>query len=109
MTSNRLIDLGFKNSKAHTNMFLRKARSDLIEVLIYVNDILLTSSNEKFLDELVSTLNNKFALKFLDDVHYFLSLEICITPFILQLYQQKYVKYLLIKFGLEASRLPKLL
>lgn len=72
-------------------------------MLAYVDDILLTSSNAKFLDKSILTLHKKFALKFQGDVHYFLGLEIYRTPSILQLNQNKYVKDLLQKFGLEAS------
>lgn len=49
-------------------------------MLIYNNDIVLIESDDEFLDQLILTLNDKFSLKFLGDVYYFLGLEVCKTP-----------------------------
>lgn len=68
-----LTDLGFQISKVDPNI---KVDNELTMMLIYVDDILLTRSNVKFLDQIVSNLNDKFAFKFLGDVHYFLGLEV---------------------------------
>lgn len=70
-------------------------------MLIYVDDILLTDSIEKFLNELMLALNKKFSFKFLGDV--FLAQKF-VGFSTLQLNQQKYVKDLLHKFALEASK-----
>lgn len=42
----------------------KSVRNELIMMLAYVDDILLTSSNAKFLDKSILTLHKKFALKF---------------------------------------------
>lgn len=76
-------------------------------MLLYVDNILLVGINEKYLDELMLAFNNKFSINFLGNVHYFLGLEIYRTPSTLQLNQQKYVKDLLHKFGLKASKIFK--
>lgn len=78
-------------------------------MLIYVDAILLTGRNPQFLSDVIYALNSKFAFKVLSDVHYFLGLKVCRTSTSLQLSQQKYVKDLLKKFGLESSKISKTL
>jgi hypothetical protein len=48
----------------------------MILVLIYVDDIIVASSDVKFTDKLVKKLNQEFALKDLGVVHYFLGIEV---------------------------------
>lgn len=68
-------------------MFFRIVRDELTIMLVYVDDILLVKSNDKFRDKLVLALNKKFSLKFLNDGHYFLHFEIYRTLSTLQLNQ----------------------
>lgn len=64
--SGAIIDIGFTNSKADPNMFFKKVRSKLAMMLIYIDGILLTGSNDKFLYELVLSFNKKFSLNILN-------------------------------------------
>ena len=41
-----LIQVGFSNSLSDTSLFIYKNRGDLIYVLVYVDDILITGSNQ---------------------------------------------------------------
>lgn len=66
-------------------------------VFIYVNDILVTSSNTKLVERVIYLLESKFALKDLGEFNYFLGLEV--TPFVqwLHLSQTNYIGDLLKK------------
>lgn len=47
-------------------------------LLIYVDDILIIGGNAAPVNELISKLNEKFALKDLGKLHYFLSVRGCL-------------------------------
>jgi histone deacetylase 1/2 len=48
----------------------------MIFVLIYVDDIIVTSSSDKAILALLHDLNADFALKDLGDLHFFLGIEV---------------------------------
>jgi hypothetical protein len=45
-------------------------------VLVYVDDIIITSSDQKAIEGLLHQLGQEFALKDLGDLHYFLGIEV---------------------------------
>jgi histone deacetylase 1/2 len=74
--SSKLVDLGFKASKADTSLFYYNKGKTIIYVLIYVDDIIVASSSQEATDALLSDLKKDFALKDLGDLHYFLGMEV---------------------------------
>ena len=70
---------------------------EIIVALIYVDDILITGSNPKFVEKVIHQLGADFALKDLREFNYFLGLEV--TPSVegLHLSQTKYIGDLLKK------------
>jgi histone deacetylase 1/2 len=73
----------------------------MIFVLIYVDDIIVTSSSDKAISALLHDLNGDFALKDLGDLHYFLGIEVKKIPNGLLLTQAKYAADLLAKVGMK--------
>ena len=59
-------------------------------MLVYVDDIVLTSSNPRLLKDFIARLSNEIAMKDLGDLHYFLGIEFHHTPQELFLSQSKY-------------------
>ena len=57
-------------------MFIHHTASHFLILLIYVDDILLTDSNSSHVSSFVSRLHATFALRDLDDLHYFLGIEV---------------------------------
>jgi histone deacetylase 1/2 len=74
--SNKLQQLGFSPSKADTSLFLFNKSGVIVYMLIYVDDIIVTSSSDQAITALLRNLNSEFALKDLGDLHYFLGIEI---------------------------------
>lgn len=74
--STKLQQLGFYPSKADTSLFLYNKSGVMIFVLIYVDDIIVTSSSDQAISALLHDLNADFALKDLGDLHFFLGIEI---------------------------------
>lgn len=45
-------------------------------VLVHVDDLIVTVSDSKYIQHLISLLNTKFSLKDLDDLHFFLGIKV---------------------------------
>jgi histone deacetylase 1/2 len=74
--SAKLQDLGFLPSKADTSLFLYNKSGVTIFVLIYVDDIIVTSSSDHAIAALLKDLNAHFAIKDLGALHFFLGIEV---------------------------------
>jgi histone deacetylase 1/2 len=70
-------------------------------VLVYVDDIIVTSSSDYAITALVRDLNKNFAIKDLGELHYFLGIEVKKINNGLLLAQEKYATYILDKAGMH--------
>ncbi|RVX10831.1 Retrovirus-related Pol polyprotein from transposon RE2 [Vitis vinifera] len=66
-----LVDYGFQSSRAETSLFTHHTASDILILLVYVDDILVTGSNPKLVSHFISYLHEKFALRDLGLYHIF--------------------------------------
>lgn len=108
--SSKLHALGFVPSKADTSLFLFDKSGITMFLLIYVDDIIVTSSSDATIIALLQNLSNDFALKDLGDLHFFLGLEVHRQPDVLLLNQEKYVNDLLARVGMtDCTPCPTLL
>jgi hypothetical protein len=92
--------LGFIASTADSSLFIYKDNKVIAYLLLYVDDIVLTSNTPTFLDHLIQQLNSVFDLKDLGSLHYFLGLQITRTSSRLYLNQSKYAQDLLKKHNM---------
>ena len=69
--TNALHSFGFFSAKSNKSLFIRATSLHLTNnVLVYVDDILITSNDHLVLEQqLVSNLNSKFALKVLGHIN----------------------------------------
>ena len=89
---------GFENSKCDdTSLFYRKTKSEIVILLIYVDDIIITGDNSGSIEELVSNLNRTFALKDLGELNFFLGIQVNRKQNAILLSQTKYIQDLLAK------------
>ncbi|KAL5766682.1 hypothetical protein ACOSP7_017299 [Xanthoceras sorbifolium] len=86
-----LLSWGFSNSKSDVSLFIKRAGSVLLYVLIYVDDILITGTDLKQIHHTIFLLNSKFALKTLGSVGYFLGFEAFMNSQGIYLTQTKYI------------------
>jgi histone deacetylase 1/2 len=98
--SERLIQLGFKASKADTSLFFLSKGGITMFVLVYVDDIIVASSTEQATSLLLRDLKEQFALKDLGELHYFLGIEVHKTNGGILLTQEKYASNLLKRVGM---------
>lgn len=70
-----LLKFGFVGSKTDQSLFIYNKNGLHAYFLLYVDDILLTGSNTRFLSKVVTYLSSKFAVKQLGQLSYFLGVE----------------------------------
>lgn len=82
--------LGFQHSKTNSSLFIFWLGSDTAYLLLYVNDIILTSSSLLFLRHIISALSREFAMTDQGPLSYFLGIYATRSLTGLFLSQQKY-------------------
>jgi hypothetical protein len=93
--STKLLQLGFKISKADNSLFYFQNNEVTMFILVYVDDIIVTSSKPHAVTTLLKKLCDDFALKDLGDLHYFLGIEVKKANDGIILSQDKYANDLL--------------
>lgn len=62
------------STQSYLNFYTKKVGDDQINLLLYVDDLILTSSDPKILSHLKSILQNKYEMEDSWHFHYFLGL-----------------------------------
>ena len=70
--SDFLLSIGFLASKVDNSLCILSDGTNIFYLLVYVDDILLTSNNFAMLHCLIQLLSSEFKLHYLGTVHYFL-------------------------------------
>lgn len=98
----RLLALGFHAFKADTSLFYFRHGGTTIYFLVYVDDIIVVSSSDQAIQELLLQLRADFTLKDLGPLSYFLGIKVdsCASVGLL-LHQSKYASELILKAGLK--------
>ena len=99
-----LLQIGFFCSKENSSLFVLHCAQGTILLLLYVDDIILTSSNPELLSCLIFKLSKEFSMTDLGPIHYFLGVEV--VPFKGEIFlsQSKYASEILKKTGMLASK-----
>jgi hypothetical protein len=100
--SNKLKVLGFMASKVDTSLFIYNKKCVIMFLLVYVDDIIITSLNPAAVDALLQDLQSELALKDLGNLHYFLGIQVSKQGDGIVLSQEKYAMDLL-----EQSRMKR--
>jgi hypothetical protein len=98
--SSKLQMMSFVPSKGDTSLFFLRAKDVTVYVLVYVDDIIVTSLPSKATTTLLQDLERDFAFKDLGDLHYFLGIKVTKTQQGIMLNQRKYSEDLLRKAGM---------
>lgn len=87
----------FLNCRSDFSLLYKRHGFDILLVLVYVDDILITGSNSSLVLQVISNMQHTFALTGLGDLNYFLGIQVSKTTQSLHLSQAKYIAYLLAK------------
>lgn len=99
-----LLQLGFKNSVADTALFVLQQGNTLIYLLVYVDDIVVTGNDKTMVEKVLTSLANRFSLKDMGELSYFLGIEVVRSSNGLHLSQRKYIYDLLHKFQMQDAK-----
>ena len=90
-----LLDFGFICNLHDLSMFVCIKGNNIIILLIYVDDMLITGNNSELLQDLLQVLNKNFKMKDMGNLSYFLGIQVQHHRNGLFLSQQKYAEDLL--------------
>ncbi|CAI7801146.1 unnamed protein product [Closterium sp. NIES-53] len=101
-----LEEMGFRTSSCDESLFLKGEGEKLVLFLVYVDDILLFSSNMKEIQNVQQQLMKNFKSKTLGEVKYYLRMHVerDLDHRWLKLHQEKFIKELGEKYGIENER-----
>jgi len=96
-----LLSHAYKRGKTDKTLFIKKACNDIILVQVYVDDIIFGSTNKKLCEQFVAAIQGEFEISMMEELNYFLGLQIKQSNHGTFLSQTKYCKELLKKFDME--------
>jgi hypothetical protein len=99
-----LLTKGFIMGKVDTTLFTKKIENDLFMLQIYVDDIIFRSTNQDFCEEFGKMMANEFEMSMIGELIYFLGLQIKQLKNDTFVNQDKYIKDMLKKFGIEDAK-----
>ena len=96
-----LQSLGFVKSPSEATLYVKGTDANLIVVSVYVDDLLVTGSNEKLVKEFKAEMLKVFEMTDLGLMSYFLGMEVKQDHDGVFISQKKYAKEILNKFHME--------
>jgi hypothetical protein len=102
--SHFLLTVGFNSSQADCSLFVYSSSHEIIYLLLYVDDIIITGSNMPLIDTFIHKLRHEFSMKDLGTLNYFLGLEVTHSATGIFLSQLKYTRDLLLRVDLLDSK-----
>ncbi|KAL0448993.1 UNVERIFIED_CONTAM: Retrovirus-related Pol polyprotein from transposon TNT 1-94 [Sesamum latifolium] len=101
--TSKLLSFGFSQSAHDRCFFVKGSGDDFIAVLVYVDDVLVTSPSSILIAEVKAYLDKLFTMKDLGLASYFLGLQIARSSGT-SLTQAKYIQDILLDIGLQHAK-----
>ncbi|KAM2315364.1 hypothetical protein ACFX1S_028273 [Malus domestica] len=95
---------GFSHSKSDASLFIYHSSTYSLYVLVYVDDLIVTGSNNDAIHRFIDTICTSFASRKLGDLHFFLGMEVTRRGRHLSLTQSRYASDLLRKFKMDQCK-----
>ena len=99
-----LLTLNFEQSKADYSLFTYQKDDIYVALLIYVDDVIVVGNNTEKIHQMKRQLDDEFSIKDLDQLKYFLGIEVAKTSDGLVLSQRKYTLDILKDSGMLGCR-----
>nr|GEW14376.1 putative ribonuclease H-like domain-containing protein [Tanacetum cinerariifolium] len=102
--ANYLLENGFQRGKIDQTLFIKKQKSDIFLVYVYVDDIIFCSINKDLCKAFVKLIKDKFQMSLMGELTFFLGLQVKQKPYGIFISQDKYVAEILRMFGLTDGK-----
>ncbi|XP_031251236.1 uncharacterized protein LOC116109144 [Pistacia vera] len=102
--TNALLPNGFFQSPADHSFFYKRNHNQIMLLLVYVDDLVITGSDSMLIAETKALLHSNFKLKDLGSLKYFLGFEVARSSKGICLCQRKYALELVADYGLAAGK-----
>jgi hypothetical protein len=99
-----LVTIGFRMSDADHSLYVRKSDEGIMVITIYVDDLIVGGDNEKEVEHVKRLLKQKFDMKDLGELKFFLGIEVIRTPEGIWLLQRQYALDMLSKYGMVGCK-----
>ena len=77
--SSYLQNIGFEISKADHSLYVQKIGGGIVVIVVYVDDVIITSDCEEDINQVKRLLKAEFDMKYLGELMYFLGIEVICT------------------------------
>ncbi|CAM8966812.1 unnamed protein product [Rhodiola kirilowii] len=105
--SSSLVEFGFQSSLNDYSLFTLTRGSVFLILLVYVDDVIITGNSEELISEVKMFIHEKFRIKDLGQLKYFLGLEVARSTDGIFLHQRKYALELLEEHNLTDCKPAK--
>ncbi|GJU49372.1 putative ribonuclease H-like domain-containing protein [Tanacetum coccineum] len=102
--SSFLIENGFKRGTIDKTLFIKKNKSDIMLVQVYVDDIIFGSTKKSICIEFEECMHKRFQMSSMGELTFFLGLQVKQQPDGIFISQDKYVADILKKFDFLSIR-----
>ncbi|GJV38428.1 putative ribonuclease H-like domain-containing protein [Tanacetum coccineum] len=99
-----LLKHDYRRCTIDKTLFLKKHKSDIILVQVYVDDIIFGFTKKAWCDEFEALMKGEFEMSAIGELIFFLGLQVQQRPDGIFIGQDKYVQEILKKFNLESVR-----
>ncbi|GJU08418.1 putative ribonuclease H-like domain-containing protein [Tanacetum coccineum] len=102
--SSFLIENGFRRGTIDKTLFIKKKKSDIMLVYMYVDDIIFSSTKKSMCTEFEECMHKRFQMSSMGELTFFLGLQVKQQPDGIFISQDKYVADILKKFDFLSIR-----
>ncbi len=99
-----LVTSGFQTSNADFSLYVKKTNHGIVVIIIYVHDLIITRDNNANISYLKKLLKQKFEMKDLGELCYFLGIEVIQSPKGIWLLQRQYALNKLSEYGMTGCK-----
>ncbi|XP_059301951.1 uncharacterized mitochondrial protein AtMg00810-like [Lycium ferocissimum] len=96
--------MGFLQSHYGYNLLTKRSGGELVMILIYVDDLLLTGNSKELVNQAREDLQKSFKIKDLGELKFFLGIEVARSKKGIVLCQRKYALELIQEAGLSGAK-----
>ncbi|GJZ24925.1 putative ribonuclease H-like domain-containing protein [Tanacetum coccineum] len=102
--STYLLDNGFQRGQIDKTLFIKRIKSDILLVQVYVDDIIFGSTKKELCTEFEKLMHKKFQMSSMGELTFFLGLQVSQKDDGIFISQDKYVDEILKKFGFSTMK-----